>query len=142
MGETCSQPEMRGEPQPQLTLIKSSIPLEPLDELDQNRQMNESQFLHSRTNFVKRCNENTNNMVKSRLSQLSDLSRLKGSRFDQGQRTYIEVLKGYFVGEIANGLPQGYGCIEFDSGDYIEGEFVEGRCEGRGRYIKKNGSYF
>lgn len=133
---------MRGDPQPQLTLIKSSIPLEPLDELDQNRQMNESQFLHSRTNFVKRCNENTNNMVKSRLSQLSDLSRLKGSRFDQGQRTYIEALKGYFVGEIANGLPQGYGCIEFDSGDYIEGEFVEGRCEGRGRYIKKNGSYF
>ncbi len=98
MGETCSQPEMNVVVQPELQLIKSSVPFEALEELDQNRQMTESQFLHSRTKFVKRCNENMSNMVKSRLSQLSDLSRLKGSRFDHSQRRYVDSIKGYFCG--------------------------------------------
>lgn len=40
MGETCSQPEMEGQPQPQLKLIKSSMPFEALEEIDQNRLMN------------------------------------------------------------------------------------------------------
>ena len=40
------------------------------------------------------------------------------------------------------GLPDGYGKIYFDNKDFLEGIFVNGRCEGNGRMIKSDGSYF
>ena len=110
--------------------------------MNPSNQHTQSQLLQDRTDFVKRCNENLNVMVKSRLSQMEDLSRFKKSRFTHSKRIYLEAAKGTYIGETEAGKPRGFGAIEYDNGDYLEGEFNDGRCEGRGRYIKKNGSYY
>lgn len=51
-------------------------------------------------------------------------------------------LEADYVGEVSENMPNGYGQVYFDNKDYMEGQFVNGRCDGRGRYIKANGSYY
>ncbi len=55
--------------------------------------------------------DNLNVLVKSRLSQLSDLSYLKRRNYDDDKRVYIDSLKGYFNGQIFNSQPNGFGCV-------------------------------
>lgn len=54
----------------------------------------------------------------------------------------MESLKAKYVGEVENGKPHGYGKLYFYNGDLLEGIFVDGRCEGNGRFIKIDGSYY
>jgi len=79
-------------------MIKPYIPVAPLEEIDPYNESTQSQYLVNRTNYVKKCNENLNVMVKSRLSQLSDLPQFKKSRFQYSKRIYLEVIKGTYIG--------------------------------------------
>lgn len=56
MGEACSQPEMDMSPQHQLRRVHSPIPMSPLEEMDENREMTQSQGLQNRTTFAKNRN--------------------------------------------------------------------------------------
>lgn len=104
------------------------VSFNPLEEIDHNRQMTSSRFMQSRTSFVKKCGENMSNHVKSRLSQLSDLSQFKKRNYQDDQKIYLSNLKAHYYGELEAGQPHGLGSIEFQNGDYLEGEFVNGRC--------------
>lgn len=104
-----------GYEQPNLMKQYSSkvTPFNPLEEIDHNKQMTSSRFLQSRTNFVKRCEENLSNNVKSRLSQLSDISQFKKRNYHSGTKIYLESLKAFYYGDAEAGRPKGYGSIEF-----------------------------
>ena len=104
--------------------------------------MSQSVILRSRTSNINRWNEGVNETVKSKLSQLPDISSLKRKNFNNSQRIYMENLKANYCGDMVSSKPDGFGALEFDNGDYLEGDFVNGVCEGRGRYIKANGSYY
>lgn len=73
---------------------------------------------------------------------MPDISRLKKGNYEDDQRIYMDSLKAEYYGEVERGKPNGFGALEFENGDYLEGEFVDGRCDGKGRYIKSNGSYY
>jgi hypothetical protein len=51
--------------------------------------------------------------VKSRLSQLSDLSQFKKRNYQDDQKIYLSNLKAYYYGELEAGQPNGLGSIEF-----------------------------
>ena len=49
----------------------------------------------------------------------------------------------YYIGEMLNGIPHGKGIIYYKNGNIkYDGEFVNGKFEGNGKYIYENGEYY
>jgi len=45
-----------------------------------------------------------------------------------------------YTGTLENGLPEGYGKLEFKNGSYYEGYFKSGRFDGEGIFILSDGT--
>ena len=65
-------------------------------------------------------------------------------RFSEGLQSeqYLPGIGAKFVGSLLDGKASGFGRLYFDNGDYLEGDFVEGRCEGIGRYVTADGGQY
>ena len=49
----------------------------------------------------------------------------------------------YYLGEFKNGLKHGKGKLFYKNGNIeYEGDFLEGKFEGEGKYIYENGDYY
>ena len=49
----------------------------------------------------------------------------------------------YYIGEMLNGIPHGKGIIYYKNGNILyDGDFVNDKAEGNGKYINENGDYY
>ena len=46
----------------------------------------------------------------------------------------------YHLGNLVSDSKQGFGLIKFSSGEVFEGEFVNDKMEGKGKFHKKDGT--
>ena len=65
-----------------------------------------------------------------------------GRRTNNSKIIYISTLNADYEGEVEEDQPNGEGFLKFRNGDVLEGTFKAGVCEGRGRMIKSDGSFY
>lgn len=105
--------------------------------------MTGSRLLQSRISNLSRIDKTK---VKSNaiLSRLNTLPSIEPANYDptDDQEEYMRHLDAKYVGQMYDYKSNGYGKLYFDNGDFLEGDFKDGRCEGKGRWIKSDGSYY
>ena len=74
--------------------------------------MTQSILLKSKYSLARKQEESKlNPLVRSKLSQLSDLSFQKRVNYGDDQKIYLNDLKGYYYGQLVNRIPNGFGSV-------------------------------
>ena len=81
-------------------------------------------------------NENRKNMglIMNQFTKLENQISQLSKKFDINNIIYQQELKGKngrYVGQVVNGLKEGKGIYYWNDGDRYEGDFRNGKCEGK-----------